>query len=291
MFYFVYSLLWVITLLPLKVLYLLSDLLYPVIYYVVGYRKRVVRENLLNSFPEKSEKERLLIEKRFYHFFCDLFIEIAYEIHLSEKEISKRVTFGNLDLLREQYAKGKSVILMCAHYGNWEWSSTFPLVLPKEAKPYGIYKKLSNKDFDQLILKLRTRFGGITIEMKEFLRLMINLKKENKLGCFELISDQTPPYNNIHLWTNFLNQDTPVITGAEQLARKFDYPVFYVEILRKKRGYYHCEFVPITLDPLNTSEFEITEKFTGLLETSIKAHPEFWLWSHKRWKYKRKAEQ
>jgi KDO2-lipid IV(A) lauroyltransferase len=274
-------------LLPLKALYLLSDLFYPVIYYLVGYRKRVVRENIKNSFPEKSEKERLRIEKLFYHFFCDLLIEIAYEIHLTDKEISNRITFGNLDVLREQYANGKSVILMSAHYGNWEWSLALPLFLPEEAEFSGIYKELTNKKFNKLVYRMRSKFGLIPIEKDELLRYMVKLKKEKKPACFGLISDQTPPGQNIHYWTNFLNQDTPVITGAEQLARKFDYPVFYVEISRTKRGCYHYDFIPISLESANTDKFEITERFTRLLEKTIQANPEFWLWSHRRWKYKR----
>lgn len=287
MFYLIYTLVWIITWLPLKALYLLSDLFYPIVYHVVGYRKRVVRENLLNSFPEKSEKERRIIERRFYHFFCDLFFETLYEMHLTEKEIRRRMTYGNLDAVKEQYAKGKSVILISAHYGNWEWSSAFPLVLHEDVEISLIYKELTNNKFDKLVLKLRSKFGGIPIETKELLRYMIKLKKAKKPGCFGLISDQTPRGQNIHFWTNFLNQDTPVITGAEQLARKFDYPVFYVEIFRTKRGCYHCELIPISLDSASTAEFEITEKFTRLLEKTIQANPEFWLWSHRRWKYKR----
>jgi KDO2-lipid IV(A) lauroyltransferase len=208
-------------------------------------------------------------------------------MHLTEKEIRRRMTYGNLDAVKEQYAKGKSVMMMTAHYGNWEWPSALSLDLPEEAPLYGIYKELNNKKFDKLIFSLRSKFGGIPIEKKNLLRFMVKLKKEKKLGNFWMISDQTPHGRNIHFWTKFLNQDTATLTGSEQLARKFNYPVFYVEIIRTKRGYYHCEFIPVSLDSANTDEFEITEKYTKLLEKTIKANPEFWLWSHRRWKYKR----
>lgn len=287
MFYLIYVSVWIITWLPLRVLYLLSDIFFPIIYYIVRYRREVVRINLEKSFPEKSKQERIKIERRFYHFFCDLFIETFYEMHLSEKEIRKRMTYGNFNAILEQYAKGKSVMMMTAHYGNWEWPSALSLDLPKEGPLYGIYKALRNKKMDALIFSLRSKFGGIPIEKKELLRFMLKLKKEGKLGNFWMISDQTPNGRYIHFWTKFLNQDTPTLTGTEQLARKFDYPVFYVEITRTKRGYYHCEFIPVSLESAQTAEFEITEKYMQLLQKTIVAKPEYWLWSHKRWKHTR----
>ena len=288
MYYLIYILVWVVTWLPLSVLYAVSDIMYPIVYYVVGYRRKVVRKNLTNSFPTKSVKELRVIERRFYHFFCDLFIETAYQIHLSEKEARRRMTFGNFEAILEQFEKGKSVMMMTAHYGNWEWPSVLSLDLPKEDPLYGIYKEQKNKKIDSLIFALRSKFGGIPIEKKELLRFMVNLKKDGKLGNFWMISDQTPNGRYIHYWTNFLNQDTPVITGTEQIARKFDYPVFYVKISRPKRGYYHCEFIPISLESAQTPEFEISEKYMQLLQKSIEEKPEFWLWSHRRWKHTRK---
>lgn len=287
MFYFLYAFLWLITWIPLRLLYVISDACFPIVYYIVRYRRTVVRLNLARSFPDKTEKERRNIERRFYHYFCDIFVETMYEMHLSEKEIQSRVTYGNLEAVLEQYAKGKSVLMMTAHYGNWEWPSALSLYLPKEFPLYGIYKKLRNTKFDSLMFTLRSKFGGIPIEKKELLRYMVKLKKEGKSGNFWMISDQTPNGRNIHFWTRFLHQDTPVLTGTEQLARKFDYPVFYVDIQRVRRGYYHCEFLPISLEPTKTGEFEITENYMKLLQQSIEAHPEFWLWSHRRWKHKR----
>ena len=287
MFYILYAFGWLITLLPLRVLYLISDFFYLVVYYIVRYRKPVVRENIFNSLPAKTEKERRKIERGFYRFFCDLFVETMKEIHMGKEEIRRRMTYGNVDEIIAQYAKGKSVMLMTAHYGNWEWLLNLPESFPAENKVYQIYKQLRNEKFDKLIYSLRSKYGGNNIEKRELLRSMYNLKNEGKNSIFIMVSDQTPNGRKIHLWTPFLNQDTPTVTGTEQLARKFDYPVFYADIYRVRRGYYHCEFIPISLEPKATAEFEITETYMKLLEQTIHRNPEYWLWSHRRWKFKR----
>jgi KDO2-lipid IV(A) lauroyltransferase len=288
LYYILYSLVWLLTWLPLRVLYLLSDIIYPIVYYVVGYRKSVVRTNLNNSFPTKSQKELRQIERRFYRFFCDLFVETMYEMHIGEKEIRKRMTYENIDGILEQYERNKSVMVMTAHYGNWEWTLAFSLFMPGTHSSNPIYKQLRNSRFNKLIYNLRAKYGAKLIEKKELLRVMFRLQKENQLGNFWMISDQTPNARGLHYWTNFLNQDTPAVVGTEQLARKFDYPVFYAEITRKKRGYYHCEFIPVELEPNKTTDYEITEKYMQLLQNTIETNPEYWLWSHRRWKHKRK---
>jgi len=287
MFYILYAFIWIITWIPLRLLYLVSDLIFPVLYHVVRYRRRVVKTNLAKSFPEKSEKELRTIERRFYRFFCDLFVETMYEMHISEKEIRRRMTFGNLEAILEQNARNKSVMIMTAHYGNWEWTLAFSLFSPEVYPSNPIYKKLRNEKFDTLIHQLRARYGAKLIEKRDLLRTMFRLQKDQEVANFWMISDQTPNSHSIHYWTNFLNQDTPAIVGTEQLARKFDYPVFFADINRIKRGYYHCEFIPISLEPGKTTEFEITEDYMKLLEKSIVVHPEFWLWSHRRWKFQR----
>jgi KDO2-lipid IV(A) lauroyltransferase len=287
MFHIFYAFIWLITWLPLRVLYVLSDFFYLIVYYVVGYRKKVVRRNLTHSFPHKSTKELRKIERRFFRYFCDVFIETLYEMHMSKTEILRRFQFINPELITAQYAKGKSVLIMTAHYGNWEWASAFSLVLPKKNILYGIYKKLSNKHFDKLMYDLRLKFTGKNIETQDLLRTMVRLKNSDELSSFGMISDQTPTARTAHHWMMFLNQDTPVLLGTEQLAKKFDYPVFYCQINRVKRGYYTCEFLPIAMEPKLTAEFEITEKYMRLLEQKIEAEPEYWLWTHKRWKHKR----
>ncbi|HEY5591278.1 MAG TPA: lysophospholipid acyltransferase family protein [Paludibacter sp.] len=287
MYNILYAFIWIITWLPLRVLYLFSDFFYLIIYYLAGYRKRVVRKNLENSFPKKTKKEILLIERRFYRYFCDLFVETVYEMHMSKNEILRRIDLGNVEPILEQYKKGKSVMLMTAHYGNWEWASALSLLLPNENPLHSIYKQLKSKNFDNLMFELRSKFTGKNIEKKDLLRVMLRMKNEGEVAMFGMISDQTPTGNSIHYWTQFLNQDTPVLLGTEQLAKKFDYPVFYLHINRIKRGYYKCEYHPISLEPKQTAEFEITETYMRILEKEIEAAPEYWLWTHRRWKYHR----
>ena len=268
-------------------LYVLSDLSYPIVYYIVGYRKTVVRANITNSFPSKTTKELRAIERRFYRFFCDLFVETMYEMHIGEKEVRSRMTYENTEAILEQYANNKSVMIMTAHYGNWEWTLAFSLFLPGDHSSNPIYKQQRNKRFDKLMYSLRAKYGAKLIEKKELLRVMFRLQKEQQLGNFWMISDQSPNARSIHYWTHFLNQDTPVVVGTEQLARKFDYPVFYAEITRKKRGYYHCQFIPVELEPRKTTDYEISEKYIQMLQKTIEKNPEYWLWSHRRWKHVR----
>lgn len=290
MYTILYIFIWLITWLPLRVLYVFSDVFFLLIYYVIPYRKKIVRSNLSNSFPDKSAKELKRIERKFYRYFCDVFIETIYLTHMSKKEMAKRFDSGNPDVILEQHSRGKSVMLMTAHYGNWEWGSSLALVLSNNATLYSIYKELRNKKFGKMMDDLRSKFGGKNIETQDLLRTMVNLKKEGKISTFGMISDQSPFRKYIHYWSTFMNQDTPVLTGTEQLARKFDYPVVYVHFVRVKRGYYKCEYYPISVDSKNTAEYEITEKYLRILEQKINEHPEFWLWTHKRFKHKRNTE-
>jgi KDO2-lipid IV(A) lauroyltransferase len=280
-----YIFIWLVAWLPLRVLYVFSDFMYLIIYYIVGYRKKIARKNIEKSFPEKSKKELRRIERRFFRYFCDLFIETFYEMHMSKKEVLRRMDLGDVDLILEQYAKGKSIMLMSAHYGNWEWATTFALKLPEDMQIYNVYKRLNNKKFDNFMLEIRSKFNAQSVEIHNLLRTMVNLRKEGKISVFGMISDQSPWVGNINHWNTFLNQDTPVITGTEQLAKKFGYPVFYIHIHRVKRGYYKFEYIPVSLEPQLTSEFEISNKYMEILEQKIKAVPEYWLWTHNRWKH------
>lgn len=289
MFYIYYPILWLITWLPLRVLYLLSDLCYPVIYYLIPYRKKITRKNIHNAFPDKTEKELRQIERKFYRYFCDMFIETLYMMHMSKAEMKKRFDVGDNSIIKQYYSEGKSVMLMTAHYNNWEWGSSFSMGLPENHPTYNIYKHLKNERFGELMEMLRSRFGGQSIEMKELLRTMVRFRNDGLVASFAMISDQSPARKSIHYWTNFLHQDTAVISGTEQLARKFDYPVVYVHINRLKRGYYRCEYFPIADKPGDTADFEITEKYIRILEQKIQEEPAYWLWTHKRWKHKRKG--
>ncbi len=285
-----YIFIWIITWLPLRALYLISDLLFPIIYYVARYRRKVVRKNLINSFPEKTIKEIGKIERRFYRFFCDLFIEILYQVHMSDDEILKRMKFINTYLIDELYEKNTSVMLMTAHYGNWEWTTSMSRVLP-EGKPLnGIYKRLSSSSFDKMMFNFRQKYGGFNIETQDLFRVMLQKRNAEEFCTYGMISDQTPSFKTIRHWMTFLNQDTPVLVGTEQISKKFNYPVVFMDINRIKRGYYTCEIKLLETYPRETAENEITEKYMKMLEEKIKSEPAFWLWSHKRWKYNKPSE-
>ena len=208
-------------------------------------------------------------------------------MHVSKEEIFKRFDVGEVQIISDFIKKGQSVIIMTSHYGNWEWGSSSATKLPVNTPMYNVYQKIRNKDFGNLMNYLRGRFSGINIEKKLLLREMIQLKNNKIPACFALISDQAPTPSNTHYWTTFLNQDTPVINGAEQLAKKFNYPVVYCHINRVKRGYFKCEYQLISDEPSKTTEFEITEKYIRTLEQKIHNNPEYWLWTHNRWKRKR----
>lgn len=285
MFYLFYGFVRLISWLPFGVLFFFSDIFYFFAYHIVGYRKETVRKNLENAFPEKTIKERRKIERRFYRFFCDTFFETIKKLHISDDEMRKRFRFPNTGVILEQFDKGKDVIFMTAHYGNWEWFSSYSLHVNDKITVAQVYRKLKNEKFDKFMLELRSQFKTVNIEKKMLLRDMLRMKKEGKITVFGFLSDQSPNAASIHYVTRFLNQDTPTLTGAEQIARKFDYPAIYGRITRPKRGYYSCELVPISVSPKETEEFEITEKYMRLLEEDIKKCPEIWLWSHNRWKH------
>jgi KDO2-lipid IV(A) lauroyltransferase len=286
MFKLFYALLYLLTLLPLRVLYMVSDLLFPLIYHVVRYRRKVVRSNLINSFPDKSKREIISIERKFYHYFCDVFIEAMYRINMSPQEVSRRITFENVELIEKIYAENKSAMLMMAHYGNWEWVSALSLHLPKESPLYGVYKRLTNADFDSMTYRLRLKYNMGNIEMRDLFKTMLQMGKAGEKGVFAMVSDQSPRKDSIRFSMMFMNQPTPVIVGTEVLARKFDYPVLILSITRPKRGYYHCKVEMLSASPKDEPEFSISEKYMRRLETDINQNPELWLWTHKRWKYK-----
>ncbi len=285
MFKFYYALLYLVTLLPLRVLYVISDMLFPLVYHVVRYRRKVVRQNLTLSFPEKSKLEIIKIERKFYHYFCDVFIEAMYRINMSAEEVSKRITFENVELIEKIYAENKSAMLMMAHYGNWEWVSAMSLHLPKESPLYGVYKRLKNVEFDDLTYRLRLKYNMGNIEMRDLFKTMLRMSKAGEKGVFAMVGDQRPSRDSIRFSMTFLNQNTPVIVGTEVLARKFNYPVLILTVTRPKRGYYHCKIEMLCENPQAETEFAISEKYMQKLEVDISQHPELWLWTHKRWKF------
>lgn len=290
MYYLIYFSFWLITALPLRVQYLISDIVYYIMYYIIKYRRNVVRKNLINAFPAKTQAEILNIEKKFYHHLSDIFIEMMCQLHLSKKNITKRMTFKNPELITQYFDKNTSVMVMTAHYANWEWLSSMCLHLPTDQTFYGIYKQLTNKNFDRLMRNVRQHFGAKIIEAKSLFPTMLRMKNSGVVGAFFMIADQRPSNGHHRHWAPFLHQDTPVMTGTEQLARKFNYPVLFMSVERIKRGHYTCEFEIIDENPKLTENYSISEKYLTLLEKRIEKQPEFWLWTHDRWKHKRPTE-
>jgi KDO2-lipid IV(A) lauroyltransferase len=277
--------LWLISLIPMRILHILSEIIYFILYYVTGYRKKVVFENLKKSFPEKSEEEIKKIAKKFYHHLCDYFLESIYMLNMSNNEVKRRYKPCNPEVIEELYAKGKNAIALTTHYANWEWAASGWIQMPY--KTIGIYKPLSNKLFDRFMIHLRSRYGSPVEPMKNTLRAIVESQQHRDSFILYLLGDQRPMKNEIRYWTTFMNQDTPLITGPEKLARKFDLAVVFVDVRQKHRGYYELNYEVITENPKQTEEFEITEKYIRLVERQILSKPEFYLWSHKRWKHKR----
>ncbi|BES60374.1 lysophospholipid acyltransferase family protein [Dysgonomonas capnocytophagoides] len=247
----------------------------------------MVRKNLKNSFPDKNIKELRQIEKEFYHHFCDYFVETIKLLHITDSEIRERITFDNMDIVKDLMEDNKSCIMFLGHYANWEWVPSITLEFTDGTLLGQIYRPLKNKAFDNIFLKLRSRFGSVSIPKNNTLRSMIEFKKENKKVLIGFMSDQTPSVANIHYWTNFLNQETPVYTGVERIAQKTGFSVTYLDIIKTGRGKYKCYVKLITADPKNEPEFAITEKYIREMERTILRHPAYWLWTHKRWKHKR----
>jgi KDO2-lipid IV(A) lauroyltransferase len=270
--------LWLISLLPLQVLYRLAWLVYFITYYIIGYRKKVVSTNLKKSFPEKSPKELKQIERKFFRHLCNYFFETLYML---------RYKPANPELIDELFAKGKNAVAVTSHFGNWEWAASGWIQMPY--KTIGVYKPLSNKLFDRFMLHLRTIYGSPVEPMKHTLRAVIGSIKNGDRFILYLIGDQRPMKSEINLWTPFLNQDTPVITGPEKLARKFDLAVVFIDIVQIKPGFYELHYRLITEKPAETEEFEITKEYFRLVEQQIARKPELYLWSHKRWKHKRET--
>jgi KDO2-lipid IV(A) lauroyltransferase len=283
LFYLVYGFLWGITLLPLRVLYLFSDVAYGILYYLAGYRKKVVYRNLKNSLPERSPGEIRTIARKFYRQLCDYFIESVYRIHMDEKENQRRIHYTNPEVLQDFYDQGKSVVLLLSHYGNWELPTRLSLLSAHTV--LAVYKPLNNRYFDNLFLQLRGQFGALGVPMDATLRSLVSYQRKGQPIVLFSVADQRPQWISIQHWTTFLNQDTPVITGPEKIARKFNYPALYLDIQKVKRGYYNLEFKTICRNPREVPEFYITRKYLAMLERNIREKPELWLWSHKRWKY------
>lgn len=286
LYYPIFGLWYLFSLLPMWWHYLVSDLLFHLIYHVVRYRRRLVRKNLTESFPDKTPAEIIKVERGFYHYFCDVFIEAFKFISISHAELRRRMVFENVEAINDSCRRGKSCAVYLGHYGNWEWISTLSLWVDHSVgKCVQLYHPLENPIFDRLMGYIRQRTGSTNIPVEQSLRHFVRYRKEGIPMIMGFIADQVPHWRNIHCWTPFLNHPkTPVFDGCERMAKQFDMEVYFLEVERIMRGYWKARFVPICQDPKSTAEGELTILYTQLLERQIVAAPQYWLWSHNRWK-------
>lgn len=271
--------------LPLSLLYAMSSTVWPVIYYIIRYRRKVTRQNLQRSFPEKSLKEIRHIERAVYRHMCDIMVETLKQAHISDAELERRITINNTSLVEEMAKKGHPVFVLIGHYGNWEWSGEIihRLAIP-EKKTY-IYEPVANETMDLIMQSLRHRFCDLLLPKKKAARAILSLKREHQSYLVGFISDQRPKRNSLHHWTTFLNQDTPYMVGAEELGRHVDAICIYLHMEQPRHGYYNITFEE--LQPVEGEEFPYTVAYLRRLEEDIKTAPHLWLWTHRRWKHKR----
>ncbi|HKK42345.1 MAG TPA: lysophospholipid acyltransferase family protein [Bacteroidales bacterium] len=283
LYYIFYGITWLITLLPLRVLYIFSDFIFLLLYYFPSYRRKVVMENLVNSFPEKNSEELKVIEKKFYRHLADIFVETLKISHMSDREQRRRFTYSNLEIIDKLRKEKRDIIALLGHYNNWEW----PTLLAEYMRYLTIiiYKPLQNQHFDRFMNRQRSKNGIVLTPMSHVIREIIRYrqKKINTLSVF--ISDQTPAKKDIKFRMPFLNQDTPVFTGAEKIAARYDMAVVFFNIQKIKRGYYNLDVELMYEHAAGLPEYALTEKFTRRLEEIIREKPEYWIWSHRRWKY------
>lgn len=270
--------------LPLWMLYGAADVVTFVAGKVVGYRRKVIRSNLSLCFPEKDRKELRRIEKRFYQFLGDYFVETMKLGRMSRRQILSRMEFEGMEEVNRCLEQGRSVSLLLGHYGNWEWISSIPLHMPEGCPGGQIYHPLENEAADEAFLKIRSRFGAHCIRMRDTLPTIMKWRREKKAFMIGYIADQAPLFEGTHYYADFLNRDTPAMTGPERLSRMLSAPVFYCDVSRPERGRYVCRYVKITDDASSLPQFELTRRYYELLEASIRLVPHLWLWSHNRWK-------
>jgi len=289
LYIFTYSLIWLLHLLPEWILHRISDLMYLLMYYLAGYRKKVVFDNLRKAFPDYDKNRIRQTARKFYHHFGDVILESAVCHFYSKSKALKRMSYRNPEVLNQLFAKGKMVMAVTAHYGNWEYLNT--LALASDYPVAAIYKPLNMKKFDQMMKRNRTRFGVRVTPMEKIARKLIKHYRDNDPVMTINLGDQSPMFHNIQYWTTFMGLDTPVYLGTEKLARKLDAAVVFLKIRKVKRGRYEVDIEMVCEDPRTLENHEITDRHIQILEKLIREEPQYWLWSHRRWKHSYKRFQ
>lgn len=292
-YYLFYTLLRLFAFLPLPVLYLFSDVNYFIIRYLMRYRYKVVHDDLVKSYPHKSKREIRRIEHQFYLYLSDYFFELIKMLDFSPAQFKSRYVYENPEIISHLLENKKNVMVVFGHYGNWEWMCSSPLWFGNLANISTLYKPVKNKNTNKLLLKIRGRFGVIGIDKKMVFREMLKLRKLDRPYIMAFIADQTPSAGKIHYWSQFLNRDTAILTGWEELAIRMNDAVVYLDVKRVKRGYYrvHADLLSESPNMLDPDKHELTELFTRKMERTINENPAFWLWSHRRWKHHRTIDK
>jgi KDO2-lipid IV(A) lauroyltransferase len=280
-----YPVIWVISMLPFRLLYLFSDFIYFIVYRIIKYRKKTVRENLALALPHLTDAERSVIEKKFYHHMCDMFLEMIKTMNISKEEICNRFVFKNIEVYKELEKQGKSIAVICSHYASYEWIISMNYY--SDFVAYGIYKQLKNPYFDKLVHKIRSRFNAKLITTKQTIPTIIENSKNNVLSLYGFASDQSPRANSAFHWTKFMGIEVPVHTGAEMLSKRYDMNLVYLNTKKVKRGHYEATLEILSDNPKDVPNYDLTDQYLKLLEKQIYDEPEYYLWTHKRWKYRK----
>lgn len=281
-----YPLIWLVSRLPLPLLYGLSNGVYFLVYHLVGYRRKVVRDNLRLVFPEVPEKRRREIERKFYRHLCDMFLEMAKTMGMKPEQIMKRFTFSNLELIRRLEDEGKSMMIVFPHYASWEWA----IILDRHirSRGFGIYQPVNNPYFDQWVRDVRGKFGMTLITTKQTREVVAQNRKEGQLATYGILIDQSPMLKKAHYWAPFMGIEVPIHTGAEMLCKQLDLPVVYLKVTKLGRGRYHGECILLAEEPTKVPDYAITDAFFRETEKAIREAPEYYFWTHKRWKHRGK---
>ncbi|MFP5439789.1 MAG: lysophospholipid acyltransferase family protein [Bacteroidia bacterium] len=282
-----YPLIWFISILPFPALYLLSDMVYVLVYYIIGYRKKTVRENFQLALPHLTPQEKHVLEKRFYHHFCDSFLEMIKTLSITDKEINQRFVFTNFEVIDQLEAEGKSVSVLIGHYASYEWLLLMHTRLEKGYKGYGIYKPIKNVYFDNLVRKMRSHFNAELLGIKEVIPTMRHNNRTGEKGFYGFITDQSPMLSSAIHWGKFFEQEVPIQIGGEMLSKKLGLNMAYAKIEKVKRGYYECTFIKVEGDIKQIPNYDVTDGFMRMLEDQIRKDPAYYLWTHKRFKHRR----
>lgn len=284
-FWLVYPFLWLVSILPFKLFYLFSDLVFFIVFYLVGYRRKTVKENLTLVFPEKSDSEIKCITVEFYRHMVDMFLEMVKSISISNEELKKRFVFKNIEEIQKIRDMDKSILLACGHYASYEWMNALQLH-GLDYRGFGIYKKIKNPHFDQMAKDIRGRYDGVLIPTTKATKTIATNEKAEIRGVYAMIADQSPKLDRSKAWTEFMGIRVPVFTGLENLSRSLDMPVVYLHVEKIKRGFYEASFKTLSYDPAKEPDFYITKRYFEELENQIHNAPQYYLWTHKRWKHR-----